>query len=334
MIHVHLENSTAKAEPFWLTTALVDTACASYGNLPGEARFTVGNDPAAIHACLSTADVLVTSAGVIADPRFPRDDLVRIAPKLQFIHLIDAGVEDVMPLTWLPAHVQLINNSGVHVEKAREFLLMTLLALNSRLPQIMNNQWHARWDAIFTSAIKDKCLLVVGLGDLGKAAVAAGLTLNMRILGVRRSALAVPGVERVYGPDRLKEAMALADFVVICTPLTSQTRNMISRSVLEAAKPGAALVNIGRAEVLDHDALVECLENGLLSGALLDVLPQEPLPASSALWSCPNLMINPHVGADDPTTYMRETMRLLFDNLRAHGRGESLKNVVDRIREY
>jgi len=136
------------------------------------------------------------------------------------------------------------------------------------------------------------------------------------------------------GHDQLKEAIALADFVVICTPLTSQTRNLISQTILAATKPGAALVNIGRADVLDHDALAHCLQTGQLSGALLDVLPKEPLPSTSTLWSCPNLMINPHVGADDPTTYMVETMRLLFDNLRLYGRGEPLKNVVDRIKEY
>ncbi|MGI4814429.1 MAG: NAD(P)-dependent oxidoreductase, partial [Janthinobacterium lividum] len=281
MLHVHLENSTAKAKPFWLTTELVDAARRNNDGLPCEVDFTVGSDLEAIHARLATADVLVTSAGVITNARFPRHELARIAPRLRWVHLIDAGVEDVMPLTWLPANVQLINNSGVHVEKAREFLIMTLLALNARLPQIIDNQRQARWDAIFTPVIKGKCLLVIGLGDLGQAAVAAALTLNMHILGVRRSAAAVPGVARVYRPDQLEEAVALADFIVICTPLTSQTFNLVNRSVLQAVKPGAALVNIGRAGVLDHDALMQCLGTGQLSGALLDVLPQEPLPASS-----------------------------------------------------
>jgi phosphoglycerate dehydrogenase-like enzyme len=333
-MHVHLENSTSKAEPFWLTTELIETARSSNSDLPDNVQFTVNNDLEDIHHRLSTATVLVTSSGVITHPRFPRGELARVAPHLQFIHLIDAGVEDVMPLNWLPANVQLTNNSGVHVEKAREFLIMALLALNSRLPEIMWNQRQSRWNQIFTPVVKSKCLLVIGLGDLGQAAVSAGLALNMRILGVRRSGKAVPGVERVYAPDQLHEAVALADFIVICTPLTSQTRNLVNRSVLASAKPGAALVNIGRADVLDHDALVEFLKNGQLSGALLDVLPQEPLPSSSELWSCPNLMINPHVGADDPTTYMRETMRLLFDNLHLYLTGGPLRNVVDRINEY
>jgi phosphoglycerate dehydrogenase-like enzyme len=310
-MHVHLENTTSKPRPFWLTPELVDAANSSNAALPGEVRFTVGSDLEDFADSFSTATVLVTSSGVICDPRFPRGDLAAAAPTLRFIHLIDAGVEDVMPLNWLPANVQLVNNSGVHVEKAREFTIMSLLALNARLPEIVWNQRLAQWEQVFTPLIRGKSLLVIG-----------------------RSSVRVAGVERVYLPDQLHEAVELADFIVIATPLTSGTRNLVSRSVLEAAKPSAALLNIGRADVLDHGALVDLLKTGQLSGAILDVLPQEPLPPSSELWSCPNLMINPHVGADDPTTYMTETMRLLFANLQQHLTGRPLQNVVDRMREY
>src|SRR5258708_27312953 len=239
-----------------------------------------------------------------------------------------------MAVNWLPANVQIVKHSGVHVEKACEFAIMSLLALNARLPEIMWNQRQANWEQVFTPLIRGKSLLVVGLGDMGQAAVAAGRTLGMRISGVRRSGMNVPGVERVYLPGQLHEAIRFSDFIVIAIPLTSDTRNLINRSVLEAAKPTAGLLNIGRADVLDHGALVELLKNGHLGGAIMDVLPHEPLPSSSELWSCPNLMISPPVGADHPTTYMTETMRLLFANLERHLAGRPLQNVVDRANEY
>jgi phosphoglycerate dehydrogenase-like enzyme len=333
-MHVHLENSTSKPRPFWLTPELIETARLSNPALEGEVQFTVNTDLEEIDRSLSTATVLVTSSGVIGDPRFPRRALADAAPRLKFIHLIDAGVEDVMPLDWLPRNVQLTNNSGVHTDKAREFLLMALLALNSRLPEISWNQRHARWDQIFTPLIRGKSLLVIGLGDLGQAAVAAGQTLGLRIFGIRRSGKSVPGVEQVYLPGQLHDALKRADFIVIATPLTSETRNLVDRAALDAAKPGAGLINIGRAGVLDHDALVELLKRGHLSNAILDVLPDEPLPPSSELWSAPNLMISPHVGADDPTSYMAETMRLVFDNLRRHLAGRPLENVVDPAKGY
>ncbi|MDB5776006.1 MAG: Phosphoglycerate dehydrogenase [Herbaspirillum sp.] len=333
-IHVHLENSTSKPRPFWLTPELIEAAQLSNPGLEDDVRFTVNTDLEEIDLRLSTATVLVTSSGVIGDPRFPRRTLAEAAPRLKFIHLIDAGVEDVMPLDWLPPNVQLTNNSGVHVAKAREFLIMSLLALNARLPEIVWNQRQARWDQIFTPLIRGKSLLVIGLGDLGQAAVAAGQILGLRISGVRRSGKSVPGVEQVYPPSQLHDALRQADFIVIATPLTAETRNLVDRAALEAAKPGAGLINIGRAGVLDHEALVELLNRGHLNNAILDVLPGEPLPSSSALWSTPNLMINPHVGADDPTSYMTETMQLVFGNLRRHLAGLPLENLVDAGKGY
>jgi phosphoglycerate dehydrogenase-like enzyme len=124
-MHVHLENTTYKPRPFWLTPELVDAAHSSNAALPGEVWFTIGSDLQDFAGGLSTATALVTSAGVICDPRFPRRDLAAAAPNLRFIHLIDAGVEDVMPLNWVPSNVRLVNNSEVHVEKAREFTIMS-----------------------------------------------------------------------------------------------------------------------------------------------------------------------------------------------------------------
>ena len=103
---------------------------------------------------------------------------------------------------------------------------------------------------------------------------------------------------------------------------------------LEAAKPGLGLVNIGRAGLLDHDALVDLLKTGHLSGAILDVFASEPLPSSSPLWSAPNLIINPHVSSDDLDGYMRETMSLVCRNLRSALAGRRLSNVVDPARGY
>lgn len=333
-MHVHLANSTSKPRPFWLTAELAAAACARYPELRDKVRFSVDDDLAELTDALPTAEVLVTSGSVITDARFPRQRLRESAPNLQFIHLIDAGVEDVVPLDWLPAGIRLTNNSGVHAGKAREFLMMALLALNSRLPEMSWNQRHAHWLPIFTSTIAAKTLAVIGLGDLGRAAVAAGQALGVRTIGVRRSGSAVPGVERVYKPHELHEALAQADFVVIATPLTPETRGLLDRAALHATKPGAALVNVGRAAVLDHETLVELLEQGHLSGALLDVLPGEPLPASSRLWSTPNLIVTPHCGADDIALYMTGTMELVLTNVTRQLAGQPLVNVVDPVKQY
>jgi phosphoglycerate dehydrogenase-like enzyme len=333
-MHVHLANSTSKPRAFWLTAELAAAALARHPELRDTLRVSVDDDLATLADTLPTVQALVTSGSVITDPRFPRPQLREAAPNLQFIHLIDAGVEDVMPLDWLPPGIRLTNNSGVHAKKAREFVMMALLALNSRMPEIAWHQHHARWAPVFTPSIAGKTLAVIGLGDLGRAAVAAGQVLGLRTIGVRRSRGDMPGVERVYVTNELHEALSQADFIVIATPLTSETRGMLDCAALRATRRGAALLNIGRAGVLDHSTLVELLEQEHLSGAWLDVLPQEPLPASSPLWSVPNLTITPHCGADDVESYMTVTMELALTNIARQLTGQPLLNVIDPLKQY
>jgi phosphoglycerate dehydrogenase-like enzyme len=333
--HVHLENCTAKPRIFWLTPALARAAQRRHPDLAAEVRFTCGADFKNLARQLATARMLITSGDVVRDSRFPRGaQLASAAPMLELVQMIGAGIEAVLPLDWLPPGVRLANNSGVHVAKVREFLLMSLVALNCRLPAIVSSQRDRRWDQIFTSAIAGKTLAVVGLGDMGRAAVWAGRRLGLRVTGVRASGDSVPGVDRVYRPAQLRQALKGADFVVIATPLTPATQGLFDRRALESMKKGAGLINIGRAGVLDHEALEALLRAGWISGAILDVHAPEPLPADSPLWAVPNLVIVPHVSSDDINTYMDHTMDFACRNLRRLMSGRTPLNVIDPAAGY
>lgn len=333
-VRVHLENYTSKPRVFWLTRDLLRAARRENPDVARNVHFTVGDDLVDLEKNLRETVVLVTSSDVIRDPRFPRARLRDAAPRLELIHVIGAGVEGLLPLDWLPPRIKLTNNSGVHVRKAREFLLMSLLALNARLPAIVTNQRQARWEQLFTPSIEGRKLVVVGLGDMGRAAVAAGRALRLRIAGVRRSARAVPGVARIYPPDQLAIALKDADLLVIAAPLTAQSANLVNRTALAAMRRGAGIVNVGRAGLLDHEALCEFLRSGHLSGAILDVFAPEPLPASSPLWSAPNLIVNPHVSSDDSARYMADTMGLVCRNVRRLLAQRPLENVISASQGY
>ena len=333
-MHVHLENYTSKPRVFWLTPELARAARRRHPDLARHVRFSVGDDLETLERNLRACTVLVTSADVLRDPRFPRARLREHAPRLALIHVIGAGIEGLLPLDWLPAGVALTNNSGVHVRKAREFQLMALLALNARLPAIVSNQRESRWDQLFTPSIEGKKLAVVGLGAMGRAAVAAARVLRLRVVGVRRSMRAVAGVSALYPPDKVATALDGADFLVIAAPLTEQTRNLVGRRALSAMNRGAGVVNVGRAGLLDHDALCDLLRSGHLGGAILDVFAPEPLPADSPLWTTPNLIVHPHVSSDDAERYMHDTMDLVCRNLRRLLARRPLANVVDAARGY
>ena len=283
LVHVHLENLSSKPPLFHLTHELVRDARRRHGELNRNVKFTVGEDFANLATRLAKAEVLVTSTDVLRDRRFPLTRLELTAPNLRLIQLIGAGIERLLPLDWLPASIKLATASGVHVDKARESLTMALLALNARLPSIVWNQRHAHWDMIFTSLIRGKTVAVIGLGDMGRAAVASARRLGLRVVGVRRSSNKVAGVERVYSPARIGSAVRDADFIVVAAPLTPETHHLVSGEILSKAKRGVALVNVGRADVVDYAALAKLLREGHVSGAILDVFAQEPLPRSSFL---------------------------------------------------
>ena len=333
-VRVHLENFTTKPRVFWLTRELVRVARRNHPDIARRVRFSVGDDLATLDRNLRDARVLVTSADVIRDARFPRANLREHASDLAHIHIIGAGIEGLLPLDWLPAGVRLTNNSGVHVRKAREFQLMALLALNARLPAIVSNQRQSHWQQVFTPGIEGKTVVIVGLGAMGRAALAAARALRLRVIGVRRSPRPVAGVTRIHPPEKLAVALRNADFLVIAAPLTPSTANLVDRTALMAMREGAGVINVGRAGLLDHEALCDLLRSGRLSGAILDVFAPEPLPANSPLWSTPNLIVNPHVSSDDADRYMHDTMDLVCRNLRRLLGGRPLENVVDPTRGY
>ena len=163
---------------------------------------------------------LVTSNDILRDPRFPLHQLETVAPKLRWIHITGAGIEPLLPLRWLPQQVVLTNNSGVHVEKIRELAAMMLLMLNARIPAIMTNQRNAKWEQIFTSTIRGRTVLIVGVGEMGGAIAAAARGLGLRVLGVRREGAPHEAVDQMYRSDQLDSTLPLADFLVLAAPLT------------------------------------------------------------------------------------------------------------------
>lgn len=329
-VHIHFETRAGKPAVFYMTAPAVEAARVRSG---ATVTVSVNEDPRDL-SWRAEATGLVTSNDVLMAPDFPLYELGRVAPQLRWIHIIGAGIEPLLPLDWLPDRVVLTNNSGVHVAKTRESVLMALLMLNARLPAMVANQRDHHWQPIFTPSIAGRHLLVVGVGDMGGAAASAGRVLGLHVTGVRRGGGAHPDVARMITPDALDTVLPDADFVVLAAPLTPDTRGMFDRRRLGLLKPGVGLFNIGRAGLLDHDALADGLASGAISGAILDVFDPEPLPADSPLWDVPGLMMMPHVTSDDADAYLPMTYDLVFANADRLARGQTLTNRVDPARGY
>jgi phosphoglycerate dehydrogenase-like enzyme len=231
-------------------------------------------------------------------------------------------------MDWVPEGLQLVNNKGAHAAKAGEFALMAVLMLHSHMPAIFSNQRQPRWESLFSTPIAGKTALVVGVGSLGGGAAKQLKALGLQVLGINRSGRPHPAVDEMLPTSRIDELLPRADFVFVSLPATPETIGLFDRDRLSRLKQGAGIINVGRASAMDYDALSDLLRAGHLSGAIIDVFDPEPLPPESPLWRVPNLIVTPHVSADDGDNYVQITLDIFFNNLRRYLNGEPLQNIV------
>ena len=256
-------------------------------------------------------------------------DLAEVAPNLRLIHIIGAGVEHLCPMDWVPDGVTVVNNRGAHADKAGEYGLMAVLMLHNRLPAIIGNQRRAHWESFVFDADRRKD--VAGhrrRQHRRRGGTALPGARHAGVSAVTRHGQPLDAVDEMFTTERLDDLLPRADFVFVAVPLTPETHNLLDGRRQALMKRGAGFVNVGRAATVDYEALTANLRSGHLSGAVLDVFDPEPLPPGSPLWSAPNLIVTPHVSADDGDSYVPLTLELVFRNLERLIEGKPLDNVV------
>lgn len=314
-------NTPEGEDVFTITRKRFETALDRFDGMGPQIEAVFDWDTDNFNSSMQDADVLLTWD-------LPTENLGQVAPRLKWIHCIGAGVEHLLPMDWLPAGVTLTNNKGVHAAKAGEFGLMAVLMLHSHIPAIVTNQRRHVYDSLYASPIAGKTLVVLGTGSLGGAGAKKVQALGVHVIGVNRSGQAVDGCDEVVTTDRLDEVLPRADYLLIATPDTPQTRGLIDRRRLDLMKPHAGIINIGREAVMDYAALCDKLQDGTLGGAILDVFDPEPIAAGSRLWDIPNLIVTPHVSADDGDAYIPLTLDLFFRNMELFLAGKPLLNPI------
>lgn len=294
----------------------------------GPSDVTFGDTPEAFHAGLARADALVTATSALAH------HFTVPAPHLKMIFCTSAGLDRLAPFDFLPDGVALLNNSGVHGPRAGEYAAMALLMLAGKMPAMLRAQQEGRWEKHYASVLAGRLIAVIGTGALGAASGRAARMFGMRSIGVRTQAIPHPDFDTVVAVEDIDSILPKAEFLLLAAPLTPRTQGMIGRHRLDLLPQGACVINIGRGALLDQEALCDLLDAGRLGGAVLDVFVPEPVPPGHRLWSTRNLVMTPHVAADDPKTYASESIRLFLVNLAAFEAGASLPNRFEIVRGY
>jgi glyoxylate/hydroxypyruvate reductase A len=294
---------------------------------------TVSNDDAGFERALVDAEVLVTWIDVIK-ARFPRGALPNAAPRLRILYCTTAGIDGMAPFDWLPDSVSLLNNSGIHSDKAGEFGIMALLMLQNRMPELIEAQRAGAWTQVFGSTLRGRTLGVMGIGSLGSAVARRARSFGMRIIGIRNGHEPHPDCDETISVDHLDSVLPRVDDLLLACPLTSATRNLLSRERIALLKKGARVVNIARGPVWDQDAICDALDAEHLDSALTDVAVSEPPDPSHRLWRTRGMIVTPHISADDLTSYADHTIDLVIANLRADREGKPLPSSVDLLKGY
>ena len=270
---------------------------------------------------------------------------MRIWPYLHGVRIVIslmAGTE------WIPGivgpHVTICNARGAHNISTAEWTLSAILAMLKYFPFYLEVQQSERWKRRFEASanyarisgdesaiyppvlleeLTGKTVLLVGRGAIGQEIERMLAPFHVQLIRVARSARTQPIVHSVTELDSL---LPKAEIVILILPSTTETHHLIGSRQLLLMRQGALLVNAARGPIVDTDALVAALNEGRIRAAL-DVTDPEPLPEGHPLWSCPNLLITPHVAGSSPQ-FAPRSLKIAAGELRRYMNGEPLHNVV------
>jgi phosphoglycerate dehydrogenase-like enzyme len=284
---------------------------------------------------------LLARAEVLWDfPTHEQKGILELSPKLRWVQTSSAGVGQYVKRLGLQESDLIVTTaSGVHGEPLTEFVFAALLHYVKWIPQIQEWQRNHEWVRFCSDELTGKTLAIVGPGRIGREVARIGRAFGMTTWAMAATydpaRTASLNVDRLFRREELREMLAGADAVVLCTPHTAETENLIGAGEIEAFKPGIVLVNIARGLVIDEEAMIAALRSGKIAFAALDVYRIEPLPVDSPLWDLPNVLINPHSASTAPSENSKIT-EIFIRNLRCYldGRYEEMSPVLDKMRLY
>jgi D-3-phosphoglycerate dehydrogenase / 2-oxoglutarate reductase len=266
-------------------------------------ELVIAEEPTAalISAGAADASIIVVRAPIPSEI-FGREETLRAAVR----H--GAGLDMIPMQAATEAGILVANVPGVNARTVAEHVIWSSMALFRRYPMVnadlRESGWaRARAHSDYGRELSGRTIGIVGMGNVGRQlAVIAMAGFGMKVLGVTGHPQSLPDGAEVAA---LEDMLAASDVVVLCCPLTEQTRGLIGRSEFQAMRSDAVLVNVARGPVVDEQALVEALQAGVIAGAALDVFQTQPLSAGHAFLDMPNVILTPHMAGITEESMLR-----------------------------
>lgn len=232
--------------------------------------------------------------GVVCNALFMHHDVDRFT-RLRFVQLTSAGLDRAPVERFRERGVQVFNAGGVYSVPMAEWAVAQILQIYKGSRRFLRQQDARQWvKQRDLRELAGRTACIVGFGDVGQEVAKRLRAFDVRILAVGTTAPDASLADEFFTPDAVGAAFAAADVVVLCVPLTPDTRHLINDHTIAAMKPDAVLVNVSRGAVVDEHALDRALDRGRFLGVALDVFEAEPLPADSPLWGYERVLLTPH----------------------------------------
>jgi glyoxylate reductase len=245
---------------------------------------------------------------------------------LKVVANIEVGYNNIDVAACTARGVMVTNTPGVLDDSTADLAWTLMLGAARRITEVerrvRNGEWTGwRLKQWLGTDVHHATLGIVGMGRIGQAVARRAAGFGMRILYHNRSRR--PDAERTTGAQYapFDELLRESDYVVLLTPLTEETRNLMGEREFSLMKPTAVFVNVSRGGTVDEAALYRALVDKQIWAAGLDVFQQEPVPLDNPLLSLPNVVALPHIGSATYQTRL-EMARLAAANIAAVLSGE------------
>ena len=259
------------------------------------------------------------------------EGLIARMPRLTWIQSSGAGVDHLLSEPSIPAGLPITRADGQFGLWMARYTLAHLLAATQRLDECREAQRQRRWaPGLLPEDLTGQVALVLGFGRIGRQIGRALREIGLDVQGFVRTPR--PDAEfPLHGTPELEAWLPRARVLVLCAPLTPETRGLVDATLLAAGHPRLVLVNVARGALVVTADLLEALDAGRLERAVLDVFAEEPLPPDSPLWSHPKVVVTPHhSGPSTPRAMVPDVL----ENLRRFAEGRPVVDPVDRTRGY
>jgi D-2-hydroxyacid dehydrogenase (NADP+) len=242
------------------------------------------------------------------------DRLFDDAPNLRWVQALGTGTDGIVDLPSFRSDIRVTNIRGIHGPAMSEAALLAMLAMARDFPRAVRAQDRHSWERWPSRLLNCGTVGIFGIGSIAEALAPRCKALGMTVVGISSVRRTVAGFDCMFARDELLDAVRELDFLVILTPYSEATRNVVDAKVLAAMKPSACVINLARGGVVDESALIKALDQKQIAGAALDVFTTEPLPANHPLWGRSDVIITAHLGGMYDR-YLDDAMPTIAHNL-------------------